>query len=187
MTLHTQIPFSDKKKRSTTELGRIFWDSAHFCDKSDLAMLNWKHFYFCGDIWQRPTCPCDYPVCACAKGLSNRFCLSVCQSVCQSSEKFWNLNIDRVERLQKLTSLLEVFSEDIPELFYAWYRLISVECVSCLVHGLHDLHGVWLSGVCFRDGTLAHLGNTLSGCSYHSVPPSCRARLVLSTLLTLFA
>ena len=30
---------------------------------------------------------------------------------------------------------------------------IIVERVSCLVHDLHDLHGV---GVCFRDGTLAH-------------------------------
>ena len=29
-----------------------------------------------------------YPVCAFAKGLSNRFCPSVCQSVSQSGEKF---------------------------------------------------------------------------------------------------
>ena len=41
------------------------------------------------------------------KGLSNQFCLSVslfvCLSVCQSSEKFLNLNTDRVKRFPKLT------------------------------------------------------------------------------------
>ena len=36
---------------------------------------------------------------------------------------------------------------------------IIVERVPCLVHGLHDLHGVWW---CFRD--VGTLGNTLSGC-----------------------
>ena len=38
---------------------------------------------------------------------------------------------------------------------------IIVECVSCLVHGLHDLHGVWCV---FQGWDVGTLGNTLSGC-----------------------
>ena len=55
-----------------------------------------------------PTCSNHnlYPACTCAKRLSNRFCPSVCLSVSQSSEKFWNLNIDRVKRFPKLTAAL---------------------------------------------------------------------------------
>ena len=34
-----------------------------------------------------------YPASACAKGLRNRFCPSVSQSVCLSGEKFWNQHI----------------------------------------------------------------------------------------------
>ena len=46
---------------------------------------------------------------------------------------------------------------------------IIVEFVSCLVHGLHDFHGIW--------------------CVFHSVPQGrrLRARRALSTLLTPFA
>ena len=53
-----------------------------------------------------------YPAHACMKGLSNQFCLSVrlsiCQSIFQSSEKFWNLNIDRVKRFQKTGSSIDI-------------------------------------------------------------------------------
>jgi len=61
---------------------------------------------------------------------------------------------------------------------------IIVERMSCLVHGLHDLHGVWCV---FQGWDVGTLGNTLW--VYHSVPQGkpLRVRLVLSTLLTLFA
>ena len=38
---------------------------------------------------------------------------------------------------------------------------IIVERVPCLVHGLHDLHGIWCVFQGWDTGTL---GNTLSGC-----------------------
>ena len=62
---------------------------------------------------------------------------------------------------------------------------IIVERVSCLVHGLHDLHGVWCV---FQGWDVGTLSNTLSGCITQSprVGPS-ELGLVLSTLLTLFA
>ena len=56
---------------------------------------------------------------------------------------------------------------------------IIVERMYCLVHGLHDLHGIWCV---FQVGTL---GNTLSGCITQYLRVG--ARLVLSTLPTLFA
>ena len=61
---------------------------------------------------------------------------------------------------------------------------IIVERMSCLVHGLHDLLGVWCV---FQGWDVDTLGNTLW--VYHSVPQSrpLRPRLVLSTLLILFA
>jgi len=48
---------------------------------------------------------------------------------------------------------------------------IVVECVSCLVLGLHDLHGVWCE---FQGWDIGTLGNTLSGCitQYPRVGPS---------------
>ena len=48
----------------------------------------------------------NYPAHACAKGLSNWFCpLSVCLSVCPM-KKVFNLNIDRIKQLLKLTVAL---------------------------------------------------------------------------------
>ena len=44
---------------------------------------------------------------------------------------------------------------------------IIVECVSCLVHGLHDLHGVWSV---FQGWVVGTLGNTLSGCITQYIP-----------------
>jgi len=48
---------------------------------------------------------------------------------------------------------------------------IIVELVSCLVHGLHDLHGVWCV---FQGWDIGTLSNTLSGCitQYPRVGPS---------------
>ena len=48
---------------------------------------------------------------------------------------------------------------------------IIVERVSCLVHGLHDLHGVWCV---FQGWDVGTLDNTLSGCitQYLRVGPS---------------
>ena len=61
---------------------------------------------------------------------------------------------------------LEVFSEDIPRAV-----LCTGIIVSCLVHGLHDLHGVWCV---FQGWDVGTLGNTLSGCitQYPRVGPS---------------
>ena len=56
---------------------------------------------------------------------------------------------------------------------------IIVECMSCLVHGLH---GVWCV---FQGWDVGTLGNTLSWCITQY--PMVGDGLVLSTLLTLFA
>ena len=48
----------------------------------------------------------NYPARACAKGLSNWFCPSVSLSVCQSGEKFLNLNMDSVKQFPNLTVAL---------------------------------------------------------------------------------
>ena len=56
-----------------------------------------------------------------------------------------------------------------------------IERMSCSVHGLHDLHGAWCV---FQGWDVGTLGNTLSGCITQY--PRVGARLVLSTLLTLF-
>ena len=58
---------------------------------------------------------------------------------------------------------------------------IIVEHVSCLVHGLHDLRGVWCV---FQGWDVGTLGNILSGCITQY--PRVGDGLVLSTLLTLF-
>ena len=51
-----------------------------------------------------------YPMCTYAMGLSNQYCPSVSQffslSVCQSSEKFLHLNIDRIKQFVKPTVAL---------------------------------------------------------------------------------
>ena len=57
------------------------------------ATKNWE-----GGVKAMITSDCFYPARACAKGLSNWFCPSVCQFVSQSSKKLLNLNIDRVKQ-----------------------------------------------------------------------------------------
>ena len=49
-----------------------------------------------------PDSTCSYPACAHAPR-GKQSVLSVCQFVCQSSEKFWKLNIDRVKQFLKVT------------------------------------------------------------------------------------
>ena len=85
-------------------LARVVKVTSYSGSSLGLGMMGITFCVYCGDYC--------YPTCACAKGLSIWFCpsvsLAVSLSVCQSSEKFWNLNIDRVKTISKTDRSIEI-------------------------------------------------------------------------------
>ena len=80
----------------------LVWRGATFCISlvcSKSRLLTWQSQEILYRLGHERHCilPPHYPARTCGKELSNWFC----PSVCLSSEKFWNLNIDRVKWFSK--------------------------------------------------------------------------------------
>ena len=86
----------------------LIWTLRDAAGRHSTGLICSLHSTSLASCVQRLTVPLNTPCAHVAKGSSIWFCPSVCLSVCLSSEKNWNLNIDRVKRFPKLIVTLKL-------------------------------------------------------------------------------